>query len=431
MSGTEPRPLPFTLCDGAEIKIKGVSPSDAQRFSICLGAGEDYSSEIHLCVNPRFHQSVVVRNSKGPRGWGAEERLGEFPFSKGSKFELQIIVRPTHFQILVDGSQFCKFGHRLRMETAKNVFFPDVTIEDVDFIEKTSVEADEPLEKPLYKLPFKLSPGREIVVKGVTFSNSNRFSISLTKGTCSMSDDTPFYFNPRFDMNLVVRNDFTPQNSWGATEERDGGFPFSKDSDYEVKIVVRDSHYEIFVDGNHFCNFNHRLPMECIKYLFVTGDTMLQEVETGDENAIVNPSVPTTAAIKGGSLRPGRKVFVQGKPKKHAKRFNINLLVGDDFETSDLALHFDVRFDFEGCEDVVVMNHKQDGEFGQEERETKNFLFARDQRFQLSIALEEDAYEISEGGKPYVTFEHRIKPPVPVHKLHIGGDVDIEKIFYE
>ncbi|KAK3783447.1 hypothetical protein RRG08_033704 [Elysia crispata] len=282
----------------------------------------------------------------------------------------------------------------------------------------------------LYKLPFKLSPGRAILIKGVTFPYSVWFSFCLTNGTCSMSDNAPFYFNPRFRHGLVVRNDFTPENGWGK-EETGGGFPFSKDASYEVKIVVRDSHYEVFVDGNHFCNFNHRLPNDDVEYLYVTGDTMLQDIQIGDEDAIDIPSLPTTRATKEGALTHGKKVFIQGKPKKGTKRFNLNLLVGDEFKTSDLALHFDVRFDYEGCKNVVVMNHRQDGEFGQEERETKNFLFAHDQRFQLSIALEEDAYKISEGGKPYLSFEHRIKPPASVRNLFIRGGVHIEKISYE
>ncbi|GFS26138.1 galectin [Elysia marginata] len=142
-------------------------------------------------------------------------------------------------------------------------------------------------------------------------------------------------------------------------------------------------------------------------------------------------TLPTVTQVKGGPLSPGRKVFIYGKPTADAARFNVNLLVGDEFATSDLALHFDVRFDFGTCQNMLVFNHRNEGKFGDEERITDNFPFVRDQRFELTLILKEDCYEIWNMGEFLSSFPHRILPPVPVQNVHIRGDVVIEKIFYE
>ncbi|RUS70572.1 hypothetical protein EGW08_021671, partial [Elysia chlorotica] len=96
------------------------------------------------------------------------------------------------------------------------------------------------------------------------------FSINLCVGS-DYNEDTPLHFNPRFDNQEVVRNS-SSGGGWGD-EEKEGGFPFTQGAPYDVKIAVMESHYEISVNGSHFCNYNHRQPFQSVRNVYIEGAT--------------------------------------------------------------------------------------------------------------------------------------------------------------
>ncbi|XP_035766117.1 galectin-4-like [Neolamprologus brichardi] len=74
-------------------------------------------------------------------------------------------------------------------------------------------------------------------------------------------------------------------------------------------------------------------------------------------------NIPYLGPIYGG-LREGMSIYIQGTIPKHITRFFINLICGE-YESSDIALHFNPRFD--GW-DKVVFNTCQNGSWGLEEK---------------------------------------------------------------
>uniref|UniRef100_A0A3Q3KA53 Galectin n=1 Tax=Monopterus albus TaxID=43700 RepID=A0A3Q3KA53_MONAL len=63
--------------------------------------------------NPRFNEQTVVRNSNLGGCWGPEERDGGFPFVRGQRFELKILVEEDMFKVAVDGTHLLEYEHRI------------------------------------------------------------------------------------------------------------------------------------------------------------------------------------------------------------------------------------------------------------------------------------------------------------------------------
>uniref|UniRef100_A0AAZ1XZX2 Galectin n=1 Tax=Oreochromis aureus TaxID=47969 RepID=A0AAZ1XZX2_OREAU len=122
-------------------------------------------------------------------------------------------------------------------------------------------------------------------------------------------------------------------------------------------------------------------------------------------------NIPYLGPINGG-LREGTSIYIQGTIPKHITRFFINLICGES-ESSDIALHFNPRFD--GW-DKVVFNTCQNGSWGSEDKIHK-MPFRKGEHFEM----------IKVNGNDFHTFQHRI-PMEQVRGLQIAGDVSIQTI---
>ncbi|XP_037534301.1 galectin-4 [Nematolebias whitei] len=134
-----------------------------------------------------------------------------------------------------------------------------------------------------------------------------------------------------------------------------------------------------------------------------------------------NPRIPYLGPIHGG-LRDGSSVCVQGSAHKDITRFFINLLCGES-ESSDIALHFNPRFD---GRDRVVLNSCQDGSWGSEEK-IHSMPFSKGKTFEMVVMVTSQGYQIKINGKDFFTFPHRI-PAERVRAVQISGDVSIQSI---
>uniref|UniRef100_A0A3Q2W5C1 Galectin n=1 Tax=Haplochromis burtoni TaxID=8153 RepID=A0A3Q2W5C1_HAPBU len=103
-------------------------------------------------------------------------------------------------------------------------------------------------------------------------------------------------------------------------------------------------------------------------------------------------------------------------------RFFINLICGE-YESSDIALHFNPRFD--GW-DKVVFNTCQNGSWGLEEK-IHRMPFRKGEHFEMVVIVNFQGYQIKVNGIDFHTFQHRI-PMEQVRGLQIAGDVSIQMI---
>uniref|UniRef100_A0A4W2CHC1 Galectin n=1 Tax=Bos indicus x Bos taurus TaxID=30522 RepID=A0A4W2CHC1_BOBOX len=77
---------------------------------------------------------------------------------------------------------------------------------------------------------------------------------------------------------MVVMNSFQ-EGGW-QEEKRMFSDPFMPGQPFELRFLVLENEYKVFVNNESFCQFAHRLPIQSVKMLKVRGDTVLTSVDT-------------------------------------------------------------------------------------------------------------------------------------------------------
>uniref|UniRef100_A0A8C8VPZ0 Galectin n=1 Tax=Pelusios castaneus TaxID=367368 RepID=A0A8C8VPZ0_9SAUR len=299
-----------------------------------------------------------------------------------------------------------------------------------------------------------LSEGKMVVIQGQVQPWAKSFAVNLRCG----NRDIAFHFNPRFhESRLVVVCNTEQGQRWG-TEERTYHMPFNLGVYFELIINVKGHCYQVSVNGQHFLEYRHRLPLHTIQTLDIKGDVTVSCVRFTDPSGpqvhaapnygfhsgtipsmfaqpvfgapaprpntpmvVTNPAVPFQVAIPGNVSR-SRKITIVGNVPFRAKRFHINL---KNSLTSNIALHINPRLD----EGALVRNTQTHGVWGSEERHISMQPFSRGQAFQMEIMHTRSCYQVSVNGLHMFDYVHRI-PANQVDQLEIGGDVTLSCVQY-
>ncbi|RZF34504.1 hypothetical protein LSTR_LSTR011746 [Laodelphax striatellus] len=100
---------------GSRLCITGIVDEKADRFAVnltCEQTGKEEEMALHF--NPRFAEEVIVRNTKTEGAWGHEEREGGFPLTRGGTFVLDIYCWEEAFKVMINGTVFTHYEHRLK-----------------------------------------------------------------------------------------------------------------------------------------------------------------------------------------------------------------------------------------------------------------------------------------------------------------------------
>ncbi|VDI67660.1 galectin-9 [Mytilus galloprovincialis] len=312
-------------------------------------------------------------------------------------------------------------------------------------------------------IPGGMTDGRQIIIQGTVPFHENAFTINLMSGSSlNPQSDTALHFNIRFNENCAVRNSLQ-NGSWGS-EERTGGMPFQKNYPFEIIILCQHHHFKVAVNGKHFCEFRHRIAKHQVNTLAVIspagqvssirfdgpGASMAQPAggfpqgggfqpagafqppppqPSGYPGApMMNPPVPLVTPIQGG-LYPGKMINISGVPNPTATRFTVNLQCGA-YEGSDIALHFDVRFQAGADYNVVVRNSCQNGSWGAEEKQLPYFPFMPNASFDMIVLVEQNQFKVAVNNQHLFAFSHRI-PFQRVDSLVIKGDVRLSQVRFQ
>ncbi|XP_077021357.1 galectin-9 isoform X2 [Tamandua tetradactyla] len=331
------------LQDGLQIYISGtVLYSSGTRFIVNFQSGFS-ENDIAFHFNPRFEEGgYVVCNTKQRGWWGPEERKMQMPFQMGKPFQLHFLVQNSAFKVMVNGSPFVQYSHRVPFQYVDTISVTGaVQLYYIKFQNSraarvqpafSTVQAP-PLAhlppkprarkpKPPSRWPANSAPITQTLIQsmqsalGEMFPNPaipprmypNLFyplpfvtsipgglypsKTILVSGTvlpgaqrfhinlCS-GNDIAFHLNPRFNENAVVRNTQI-NNSWGA-EERSlpRVMPFTRGQSFTVWIMCEGHCLKVAVDGQHLFEYCHRLKNLCaITTLEVAGDIQLSHVQT-------------------------------------------------------------------------------------------------------------------------------------------------------
>uniref|UniRef100_A0A8B9JCJ8 Galectin n=1 Tax=Astyanax mexicanus TaxID=7994 RepID=A0A8B9JCJ8_ASTMX len=99
-----------------------------------------------------------------------------------------------------------------------------------------------------------------------TWIKCSQFEINLKTGQ-SGGDDTAFQFKPCFGQKVTL-NSFSSK-SW-QIEESASDKPFTKGAAFTMIFVIK-----VYVNGLQLCMFKHRLPLEKVTALMISGDVSM------------------------------------------------------------------------------------------------------------------------------------------------------------
>ncbi|XP_036451143.1 galectin-9-like isoform X2 [Colossoma macropomum] len=296
------------------------------------------------------------------------------------------------------------------------------------------------------RLPFTgciqggLYEGKTITLTGRVLPGAERFHVNFQCGTVG-SADIALHFNPRYSRNsgFVVCN--TLQNSSWGTEERSRQMPLPRGSGFILTFLVNRDSYTIIVNGAHFMEYLHRLPVSRVNALSVDGGVEIDSIAFQNpatscvqQTSCVpqlgflyqapppysppqNYAMPYKTIMQGG-LYPGKTIIVQGFINHDADRFCINLRFN-----SGLAFHFNPRF----SENAVVRNSLLQDRWGPEEK-TGGMPFYRGQPFSVTIVCDTQCYRIMVNGIQMFTYNHRYFLLQQIDILEVEGNVSLNSV---
>uniref|UniRef100_F1LAY1 Galectin n=1 Tax=Ascaris suum TaxID=6253 RepID=F1LAY1_ASCSU len=217
--------------------------------------------------------SIVIRKVRG-----AKKNVRRFHSKKGDPFDIRIRAHDNKFTVYCDRKEVKEFEHRVPLQWVTHLSIDgDTQIHHVQWGGK------------YYPIPYEsgiagegLNPGKSLIIYGIPEKKAKRFNINLLK----KNGDIALHFNPRFDEKIktqkpichcsrtqrghVIRNALI-NGQWGK-EEREGKNPFEKHVAFDLEIKNEEYAFQIFVNGERFASFAHRVDPHEIGGLQIQGD---------------------------------------------------------------------------------------------------------------------------------------------------------------
>ncbi|KAK0145879.1 Galectin-2 [Merluccius polli] len=361
---------------GEQLRVEGFIPAGADRFLIDLGTGE---CDLALHFNPRFQEdgkALVVCNDLTAYEWGEETRQHCPVICRGQDIKMVFKLMGDKFRVELPGGQEVEFPNRRR-------------IKDISYICELKMEN------------VNLKVGDQLRVEGFVPAGADKFLIDLGTG----ESDLAFHFNPRFQEDgkvLVVCNDRTA-DQWGE-ETRQHCPVICSGQDIKMVFKLMGDKFRVELPGGQEVEFPNRRGIKVISYIcelkmknvnlkvgdqlrvkgFVPAgaDRFIIDLGTGESDLAFhfNPRFQEDgkALVVCNDLTAGHwgeetiqlcPVICRGQDikmvfKLTGDRFLIDLGTGE----SDLALHFNPRFQRDGTAEVVC-NDRTAYEWGKETRQ--------------------------------------------------------------
>ncbi|EYC23917.1 hypothetical protein Y032_0014g2212 [Ancylostoma ceylanicum] len=255
---------------GQTLIIRGRTPEEAKRFNINLHKDSpDFSgNDVPLHVSVRFDEGKLVFNSYTKGAWGKEERQKN-PVKKGDGFDIRIRAHDNKFTVSFNRKEVKSFEHRIPLQHVTHLSIDgDVVLNHVQWGGK------------YYPVPYEsgiaehgLIPGKTLVIYGTPEKKAKKFNVNLLK----KNGDIALHFNPRFDEKCVIRNSLV-NGEWG-NEEREGKNPFERGVGFDLEIKNEEYAFQIFVNGERFASYAHRIDPHEIGGLQIQGDVELTGIQ--------------------------------------------------------------------------------------------------------------------------------------------------------
>ncbi|CAG2187051.1 unnamed protein product [Mytilus edulis] len=166
---------------------------------------------------------------------------------------------------------------------------------------------------------------------------------------------------------------------------------------FDALFVCTDDKYHVYVNGEHFTDFNHRCGVPDVSHFHVQGNMDIKDVEYFEplEDDFVK-QIPSgmekgDVVVFKGFMRPGGDVF------------SVNFMTGYTAD-SDIALHFNPRIG----EGQVIMNCCTGGDWGEEEKADIPSVIAEGKPFEIKIVTKRNKFKVYVNGNKCMKFDARL-----------------------
>uniref|UniRef100_A0A8I6A037 Galectin n=1 Tax=Rattus norvegicus TaxID=10116 RepID=A0A8I6A037_RAT len=271
------RPIPGGLSVGMSIYIQGIAKDNMRRFHVNFAVGQDEGADIAFHFNPRFDGwDKVVFNTMQSGQWGKEEKKKSMPFQKGHHFELVFMVMSEHYKVVVNGTPFYEYGHRLPLQMVTHLQVDgDLELQSINFLGGQPAASQYPPVPYVGTLQGGLTARRTIIIKGYVLPTAKNLIINFKVGS---TGDIAFHMNPRIG-DCVVRNSYM-NGSWGSEERKIPYNPFGAGQFFDLSIRCGTDRFKVFANGQHLFDFSHRFQaFQRVDMLEIKGDITLSYVQ--------------------------------------------------------------------------------------------------------------------------------------------------------
>ncbi|CAL1574952.1 unnamed protein product [Knipowitschia caucasica] len=270
-------------------------------------------------------------------------------------------------------------------------------------------------------IPGGLHPGEVIVVQGSVPQDADSFQVDLSNG-CSTKprSDVALCFRAQFSGPLCVSCNTLQKESWGK-EETIHQLPFKLGAPFEALFFIHKNAFKVAVNGTHLLEYKHRMSLNRIDTLSISGNICVSAVGYIPSSAIYSESGDLSLPYKGSMLNglsPGEHITVKGQVCLYPHSFTINLRSS---QNENIALHLNPRIK----SSVFIRNSFLSDSWGYEEREVSFFPFSSGEYFEILILCQPHQFKVAVNGSHLFDFRHRVQDLKSIDQMEIMGDVEL------
>ncbi|XP_067400092.1 galectin-12 isoform X2 [Emydura macquarii macquarii] len=268
-----------------------------------------------------------------------------------------------------------------------------------------------------------LTHRKMVLVQGVVHGEAERFQVDFQCG-CSLMPrpDIAMHFNPRFrSQPYVICN--TLQNGRWLEETKFPHLPLKKGEAFQLLFLFGEDQVQVSVNGQHFLQYQYRLPLARVDTLGVFGDVMVKSIAFLPSNPMKlnypKLAVPYSHSLPQG-LAPKGTITVRGLVCPVPERFSLSLREDQSHVPLRLSACFRAR--------ALVWSSFPDEATDHAEKVAACFPFHPQRFFELLLVCEEGSFKLALNGIPLGQYDTPRLSWGRVTELWIEGDVTLYSV---